>query len=177
VRLFIAIDIPEEIKKNLLQISFGIPGAKWMEDDQIHLTLRFIGEVLGNTYLDITEALKHIKVKPFSIQLKGIGHFPPRKHPKVLWVGVEKSDELFQLKKKIDHILNTLHLDAEDRKFHPHITLARLKNSPASRVGLYIAENNLFKTEPIGVHDFHLYSSILNEKGALHQKEASYNLN
>ena len=175
-RLFIAVDLPAEIKNNLEKMSFGIPGAKWIDPQQIHLTVRFIGDVDGATFLDIKTALEQVSLKPFSLALKGVGHFPPRGKPRVLWVGIEQSQPLQSLKGRMDKILATVGLQPEGRKFSAHITLARLKNSPIYMVANFLAGNGLFSQEPFEIKDFKLYSSTLTPKGAIHKVEKVYPL-
>jgi len=175
-RLFVAIDLPKNIKDKVLGICFGVPGAKWMEENQMHLTLRFIGDVPGNQFGDIETILEQVNTPSFPLTIKGVGHFPPRKNPKILWAGVEKNEKLLQLKKKIDSLLCKIGLGPDDRKFHSHITLARLKNTPNNRVGHYFVENGLFNCEPFLVNEFHLFSSILGRNGAIHTKEFTYPL-
>lgn len=176
-RLFIAIDFPEFIKEQLLELyDLSIDSANWVDSEQLHLTLRFIGEVDGILFDDIRETLSEIRESAFSIAFKGVGFFPPRKHPRVLWAGIDKNDALHQLKKKIDHKLERLRLPADKRKFHPHITLARLKNTPLDTVGTYLCQYNLFKTESFPVKEFSLYSSLLSSQGAIHTQEALYPL-
>jgi len=157
-RLFIAVD------------------AKWIDPQQIHLTIRFIGEVDGDTFLDIKTTLAQLSFKPFSLALKGVGHFPPRGKPRVLWVGIAQSQPLQSLKGRIDKILATVGLQPEGRKFSAHITLARLKNSPIHTVANFLAGNALFSREPFEVKDFKLYSSTLTPKGAIHKVEEVYPL-
>ena len=175
-RLFVAIDLPKNIKEKILGICFGVPGAKWVGEEQIHLTLRFIGEVTGDVFNDISSSLEGITYPKFPLTIKGVGHFPPRRHPKILWVGIEKNDSLSELKKKIDGSLKRVGLGPDDRKFHAHITLARLKNTPHQWVGRYFIEHSLFKCDPFVVNDFHLFSSFLGSKGAIHTMENTYSL-
>jgi len=175
-RLFIAVDLPETIKENLESMSFGIPGAKWVAPEQLHLTVRFIGEVDGAVFRDIRDILNEIRFAPFSLQLKGVGYFPPRGAPRVLWVGLEKSEPLHLLRKKIDSALLRVRVEPEGRKFSPHITLARLKNSPVQKIANFLAGNGLFSQEPFQVEDFKLYSSVLSPKGAYHRVERIYSL-
>src|SRR5258708_2901824 len=104
-RLFIAIDLPEDVRQNLAQICFGVPGAKWVTTEQMHLTLNFIGEANGNTFLDLQEALAEVNSPPFELIFKGVGHFPPRGHARVLWAGIDKEPLLNELKNKIDRLL------------------------------------------------------------------------
>ncbi len=175
-RLFTAIDLPSNISKQISNISYGLPGAKWIDEDQLHLTLRFIGEVDGAVFLDIKEVLLSISMQPFKLQLKGLGYFPPRKSPRVLWVGIVKNPFLDKIRNRIESKLIKTGLAPEGRKFAPHITLARLKNTPANRLGSFLAGNGLFETHPFEVKNFLLYSSKLTPKGAIHTIEASYPL-
>lgn len=176
-RLFIAVDFPEDIVQQLTRLCYGMPGARWVNEDQLHLTLRFIGDVDGARFREIKEELASIKVPSFRMALKGIGHFPPRKNPRVLWAGVEKNDTLLLLKSRIDAALGRLGLPGDDRKFAPHVTLARFREPPhLNRLTAYISGNNLFATMPFAVNTFHLYSSQLTPKGAIHTIEASYPL-
>lgn len=175
-RLFIAVDLPETIKENLESMSFGIPGAKWVRPEQLHLTVRFIGEVDGALFHDIKNILAEVSAASFSLQLKGVGYFPPRGAPRVLWVGLEKSEPLLLLRKKIDLRLLRVGVEPEGRKFSAHITLARLKNSPVQKIANFLSGNGLFSQEPFQVEDFKLYSSILSPKGAYHKVERIYPL-
>ena len=173
-RLFIAVDLPDTIRENLAAMSFGIPGAKWVAPEQLHLTVRFIGAVDGALFRDIKDILDGIHLASFSMQLKGVGFFPPRGAPRVLWVGLEKNQQLQILRKKIDLLLSRVGVEPEGRKFSPHITLARLKNSPVQKIANFLSGNGLFSQEPFMVEDFKLYSSILSPKGAYHKIERIY---
>lgn len=176
-RLFIAIDLPAEVREELGRMCCGLPGARWVDEGQIHLTLRFIGEVDGGRFREIVDGLAAVDSAPFPLALKGIGHFPPRGAPRVVWVGVERSEPLVRLRKRVERALEMVGVERERRKFSPHITLARLKGTPASRVGRYMEDFGLFRTEPFGVDSFALYSSTLSRKGAVHRVEAEYPLN
>jgi len=177
LRLFIAIDFPEEIKKGLSSLCYGLPGAKWVDITQVHLTLRFIGEVDGGIFRDIRSVLEDVGFEEFSLLVKGLGCFPPRKDPRILWAGLEKSDEMSSLKKKIDSQLRRIGIEPEKRKFSPHITLARFRKKPSvNRVADFLAGNGLFSLPAFSVAEFHLYSSVLTSRGAMHQIEASYPL-
>jgi 2'-5' RNA ligase len=176
MRLFVAIDLPEGVKERLAAIATGLPGARWVAAEQLHLTLRFIGEVEGSVVHDIRDVLDEVVRAPFDLQLQGVGFFPPRKKPRVVWVGVEKNKELIQLRNRIESGLTRIGLEPEGRKFAPHITLARLKNTPASRVGRFLEEYSLLYAPPFRVREFRLYSSVLSERGAKHFVEQVYPL-
>ena len=176
MRLFVAVDLPEDVKKKLADICFGLPGARWVPLDQLHLTVRFIGEVDGGLFQDIRSRLEEVQGDGFPVTLKGLGHFPPKKNPRVIWVGIDKCDQLDQLRKKIDSSLMSVGIPPEKRKFSPHITLARLKKTPLNRITDFLAGNALFALPEFEVKNFFLYSSTLTPKGAIHHQEAVYSL-
>lgn len=175
-RLFVAIDLPADVKIELAAFCFGLPGARWVAADQLHLTLRFIGAVDGALFADIREGLATIEAAPFSFQLQGAGHFPPRGRPRVLWLGVQADERLLHLRNKVNAVLRRLGLEAEKRKFAPHITVARLQDTPRSRLATFLAANNLYQSREIAAVSFQLYSSLVTAKGAIHTLEAEYPL-
>jgi RNA 2',3'-cyclic 3'-phosphodiesterase len=175
-RLFIAIDLPERIKDDITAMYMALPGARWAPEEQLHLTLRFIGEVPGDIAEKVTTALRSVATPPFSLTIKGIGFFPPRKQPNILWVGISENEELMRLQSRIERAITSIGIDPEERKFHPHITIARLHGSPPQKLAEYITQNSLFATEQFSVSSFHLYSSTLGKEGAHHAKEASFAL-
>ncbi len=174
MRLFIAIDLPKKIKDELALISFGLPQARWVKPEQIHLTLRFIGEVDGALFQELKSALESVTGNSFPLYLKGLGCFPPRRAPQVLWVGIEESVELMALRKRVDSCLAKLGVAPEQRKFSPHITLARTPKTPLKRIARFLGDHALFCLPEFTVANFYLYSSVLTPKGALHRLEADY---
>ena len=180
-RLFIAVPIPDYIKNSLLQLKVNIPGAKWTQEDQLHITLKFIGEVDGQVFNDIRKILSEIKMDQFPLQIKGVGYFPPgnfhkRSAPKVLWAGIEDVVLLTRLRNKIESTLNECGIKREGRKFNPHITLARLRNSHPNSITEFLSAYSTFKSDSFGVGEFRLYSSKLLPGGAVHNIEAVYSL-
>ena len=176
-RLFIAIDFPDEVRESLANICFGILGAKWVSKDQLHLTIRFIGDADDQLFSDITETLHDVNASRFNLTLKGVGYFPPHKKPNVLWVGMEPCEELMLLRDSVEKLLEELGLEPEGRKFHPHLTLARLRQeAPLSKITGFLSANNLFKAEAVPITEFHLYSSVLMPAGAVHTLEETYQL-
>ncbi|RUM35289.1 MAG: RNA 2',3'-cyclic phosphodiesterase [Desulfobulbus sp.] len=174
MRLFVALDLPEDVRCRLSRLGYGLPGARMVPEEQLHLSLCFIGEVEGGMYPDIRDALARVDFPSFTLQLDGVGFFPPRKKPRVVWAGVVCNASLSRLHKKIKSVLLPLGIALEKRKFAPHITLARLKNTPAARVGRFLEQNSLFMTEPFQVDEFVLYSSVLNSRGARHYVEQRF---
>jgi len=175
-RLFVAIDLPAEVKERLRALCGGLPGARWVDGEQLHLTLRFIGEVDGGVRDEIAGGLAEVQAAAFPLALQGVGHFPPRGQPRVVWVGVERSPPLIHLHGRVESALAAAGMERDGRKFSPHITLARLTATPATRVGRYLEEFGLFRTEPFPVDEFTLYSSTLTRHGAVHTPVATYPL-
>ena len=175
-RLFVAIDLPEAVVGELARFCCGMPGARWVAPEQLHLTLRFVGEVDGGLFREIREALNAVDGGAFDLRVKGFGYFPPRKAPRVLWAGVEPAEGVTALRSRIEKAVVRLGLEPEPRKFSPHITLARLDGTPVGKVTQFLAGNSLYSSPTFTVSEFHLYSSVLTAKGAIHTIEASYPL-
>jgi 2'-5' RNA ligase len=177
-RLFIAIDLPPLIREQIADICFGVREARWVPTTQMHLTLRFIGEVDGRLFDEIRSGLDRVRAVPFEFSLKSTGFFPLRGSPRVLWVGVEPCAGLQALVAIVERLLERIGLPRESRKFHPHITVARIGQAiDPSAVAPFVIANSLFRAGPVMVDALHLYSSVLQPEGALHRLEASYSLN
>ena len=176
-RLFVALPLPASVKRSLEPMARGLGDVRWLGEDQQHVTLRFIGELDNGRLEEVAETLALVEGAPFDLRLTGLGHFPPRGEPRVLWVGVERSAELARLKRRIDRVLAAIDLLPENRKFTPHVTLARIRG-PLSRerLGTWLMRHSLYRSEAFAVSDFHLYSSWLKADGAQHLIEASYEL-
>lgn len=175
-RLFIAIAIPPVIKEGLAGMGRSIPGARPVAADQMHLTLRFIGEVEGSRLLDIQETLTEIAHPQFFLRLQGVGVFPPRGTPRVLWAGIQPTDKLLTLRRAIDQNLAAIDIPREKQKFSPHLTLARLTEPPLHRLQQFLAGNALLRSPEFVVTNFILYKSQLTPRGAIHTLLASYAL-
>ncbi len=176
-RLFVAIDLPDSLKAEISELSaYGMPGVAWVDSEQLHLSLRFIGEVDERVSDQLRTCLLKIYQQPISLKLRGVGTFPQGKSPNVIWLGVEKSDPLIQLRNKIEHKINSIGIKGEQRKFHPHVTIGRVKSNKIKRMGDYLAHYYLFRSEPFTVEYFSLFSSLLTPRGAKYTKEAEYSL-
>ncbi len=176
IRLFTAIPLPQKIRAILHGMGRSLPGARPVPLDQIHITLRFIGEIEGSLLQDIKESLSSLKVDSFSLAIRGVGHFPPRGQPRVIWAGLYPTDKLSRLKRKIDSNLQQCGIPSEQRKFSPHVSLARLHNCPIKRVTEFLAGNSFLEFDELRINQFNLYSSKLTPKGAIHTLEQSFEL-
>ncbi len=175
IRLFVGIEPPENIKKRLLLLKGGVPNARWIQKENLHITLQFIGEVEEPQAVEIDEALLKIEAPAFDVSLSGTGFFGSNQL-RTLWTGVEKTPELEFLFKKVESALMQAGIESKGRKFNPHITLARLKETRKRQVMDFISNNSLFKSAPFPVKHFTLFSSILSHKGAKYTAEKTYPL-
>jgi len=174
IRLFVALDLDTGSRSLLGGLAKSIPGARPVVEEQIHLTIRFIGEVDGGLYHDIRECLGTVQAAPIHLGVKGVGHFPPRGRPRVIWAGVEPAGDIIILRNKVNRALLECGVATETRKFHPHITLARLDNTPVGKIAHFLAGNSLLQSPPVLINTLTLYSSILTPRGALHKVEYEY---
>lgn len=175
MRLFVAVGVPDDVAEGLLRLQGGVPGARWQSREQLHLTLRFIGETGGARAGDIDDALAVIDAPAFTLELHAVGSFGGR-DPRQLWAGVRPNEALVHLQRKIETVLQRVGLAPEQRKFAPHVTLARLKASPRPKVTEYLTAHALYASPPFAVNAFELYSSTLTPKGGLYRVERSYPL-
>lgn len=175
-RLFIAIDLPDDIKRDVTGLCQGLPGVRWLDPNHLHLTIKFIGEADTEACTAIRYTLTGEGLAGFACQLKGVGCFPAKGRPKVIWAGVQAEAGLARLQAKVESDLHRLGIPPEQRQFSPHITLARLKalQLQQAEVVKYLATHNLFQSRSFPVKDFRLYSSLLTAKGAIHTLEQAY---
>ena len=175
IRLFVAVELPESVRERLLSLQGGVPGARWSTAGQLHLTLRFIGEVNENVGHDIDDALATIRAPSFTLELAGVGEFGS-KNPRALWAGVKSNEALLHLQRKIETALQRIGLAAEQRKYSPHITLARLKAAPRDKVLQFLTHGALFSAGPFPVRQFVLFSSHQSASGSIYHPERVYRL-
>lgn len=174
IRLFVALDVTDGIRQRLAGLSGGVPGARWMDPASLHLTLRFIGEVPEDQALDIDEALAELRAPPFSVTLEGVGVFGTGRRARILWAGVERNEALNHLQAKVESALVRCGLRAEERKFTPHVTLARLKDPPQDRIARFLCERGLFRAGPMPVDHVTLYRSHLGNGGSVYEALGEY---
>jgi 2'-5' RNA ligase len=176
IRLFVAIEIPEELRRRMAAISQGVERARWVPEENIHLTLRFIGEVREDVMEDIVAELSKVGGDPFDVTLVGAGHFESGRRIRALWIGVERNPALQALRERIDAAIVRAGLEPEGRKFKPHITLARINDASPEEVRAWLQANALFRSVPITVGQFVLFSSFQSRSGSIYQSEAEFPL-
>ena len=175
IRLFVGLPLPEQVSARLALMAGGIPGARWTEVRNLHVTLRFVGEVDETTAAEIDATLAMLRAPEFALSLDGFGTFG-RAKPSHLWASVERVAPLLHLQSRVETALNRLGLVPEGRKFLPHVTLARLKDAPTARVQDFIGRNAPFRLGPWTVEHFTLFQSHLGRAGAEYQGIADYPL-
>lgn len=175
LRLFVGIGFPPELKLRLSLLCSGIPGAKWVDPGNFHLTLRFIGEIGEDIAADVDEALCRLRARRFTIQVAGTGVFGGEK-PRSLWAGVERTPELVGLRDKVETALIRAGLPPESRKFAPHVTLARLRNPPLDKLREFLSAHAQFRAEPLAVEGFSLIASFQTKAGSVYEDQAEYPL-
>lgn len=168
MRLFIAIELPDNLKAALGRLRVDIPGARWVPPEQLHLTLAFLGEVEETAVGELGKALALIQMYPFQLSFSGTGCFPNRHRPRVLWAGVEPQPRLMQFAARVHEVVLACGIPQEDRPFSPHITLARLKFPAVREVDAFLAMPQKQELLPFPVSEFTLFQSMLTQKGASH---------
>ena len=157
-RLFIALEVPRNAAMSLSLLRGGLPGARWIDVENFHITLRFIGDIDGRTADEVVDRIDRIDRPEFQLSLTGIGSFGSKK-PHSVYAGVSPHPEMFALQAEIERICQRLGLPSDPRKFSPHVTLARLRNTSPADVAHYLSARGNFATAPFRVSRFVLMSS------------------
>lgn len=177
MRLFVALDLPPMLRMRLVGLCGGIPGARWVQAENFHLTLRFIGEVAAWQAREIDDALAAVRAPGFTLALAGVGTFERAGKPHTLWVGVERNERLDHLRAKVETALQRAGLEPERRRFSPHVTLARLDEGVhAAKLAAFVQGHNLFRAGPLEIERFTLFSSRLGKEHAVYIPEVDYAL-
>ena len=174
-RLFIAIRPPEDVRDRLVDAMEGIEGARWADEENLHLTLRFVGEVERQQANDLAGALARIAWPRFALRIEGVGHFSRKGAASALWARVPASEPLEGLRQKVEAACEAAGLGRETRRFTPHVTLARLGRSSGA-FGTWLSSFGDLRAGPWEVEDFVLYESHLGRTGAHHVPVAAFAL-
>ena len=174
-RLFVGIRPPPPIRDMLIDRMEALDGARWQDDDQLHVTLRFIGEVDARMADDLVASLDSVESLPFPLSLAGVGHFERKGRAHTLWVGLGESEDLRRLQGRVEAACRRAGVPPETRKFAPHITIARL-NGGTAPIGPWIARYGDLASQPWIVDAFTLFESHLGTSGALYEPVRRYSL-
>src|SRR3954467_7703671 len=159
-RLFVAIRPPEDIRDLLIDAMDDSPEFRWQDEEQLHLTLRFVGEVDRPVGDDLAGALGSVHAARFSVRINRVGRFEQR-NSGALWAGVEPKEPLAALAAKVERVSQSVGLEPERRAYHPHITLARWKGRRTREVASYLERKSCLASEPWDVDAFTLFESRL----------------
>ena len=176
-RLFVAIALPDSIRADLARHARPLDGVRWTPPEQLHLTLRFLGDLDGPAEDRVRERLRGIRVEPFILPLEGLGTFPPSPPARVLWLGVGRGHpRLFQLRQRLDDALIAAGLTLDLRSFHPHVTLARLTELADPALAAWAKSSRQLAAPPFRVAAIDLYASTLRPEGAVHTLQERFPL-
>lgn len=183
MRIFIALDIPGEIRTRLAEyverVRSYAPDARWARVEGLHVTLKFVGEVKDTKVEEIKSALANVKAASFEVNFSSVGFFPTPKSPRIFWAGVQNGDALPTLAAAIDEAVAKLGIAREDRDYHPHLTLARSgARDPHSLKALapLLTVEAAPQFGTMTARDFWIYRSELNPKGSKYTKLQRYGL-
>jgi 2'-5' RNA ligase len=174
-RLFVALPLPPDIRDLLIDAMDDSPDLRWVPEDNLHLTLRFIGEVERPLADDIAQALTRVRFERFDLRLSGIGQFAQR-NGGALWAGVDPREPVAALAAKIERACQSAGLEPERRAFHPHVTIARYGRSSAAAARDFLDRNRGLASPPFAADRFILFESRLSRHGAHYEEVASYDL-
>jgi 2'-5' RNA ligase len=174
-RLFVAIRPPEHVRDLLLDAIDDSADFRWQSDEQLHLTLKFIGEVERPSADDLADALAKLRSHAFEMRIAGVGRFD-QTNAGALWAGIAPKEPIAALAAKIDRACLAAGIDPERRAFHPHITLARWRGHRSHEAVAWIERNAGLSSMPFAVKSFSLFESRLSRRGAHYEEAAAYTL-
>jgi 2'-5' RNA ligase len=174
-RLFTALEVPPHVGDVLSMMRGGVPGARWITPENYHLTLRFIGDVDDVAAREVAYTLGQIKRQPFQIRFEGLSTFGG-KRPRAIIVPAASNRALMELQAEQERLMRRIGLEPEGRKFTPHVTLARLRDTSSHDVADYLSARGYFSIPPFEVKGFVLYSSRNSVGGGPYIVEAEYPL-
>ena len=174
-RLFTALKVPSKVVDHLCLLQSGLPGARWIDRENFHITLRFVGDIERPLALELAQSLEEVQAAPFNLQLDTLDAFGNSK-PHSLFAAVKRSDELMALRSEQDRICRRLRIDPDPRKYIPHLTLARVRGVSVSAIAGYLSNNGGFQSTPFEVDRFVLLSSRESVGGGPYVEEEVYRL-
>jgi RNA 2',3'-cyclic 3'-phosphodiesterase len=174
-RLFTGLEIPPHVAQTLAMMRGGLPGARWIDPENYHLTLRFIGDIDDALAHEIAGMLNRVHRGPFELRLDGLSSFGGRK-PRALVATAAPSAPLMELQAEHERLLQRLGLEPEGRKYTPHVTLARLRDSSSWQVAEYLSARGHYRSASFAVSRFVLFSSRASVGGGPYVVEADYPL-
>jgi 2'-5' RNA ligase len=174
-RLFTGLEIPRDIAQSLSMLRGGLPGARWIDPENYHVTLRFIGDVDDHVAHEVASMLDRVRRGPFEVRVDGVTSFGGKK-PRAVVATVSPSQPLMDAQAEQERLMQRIGLEPEGRKYTPHVTLARLRDASSRDVAEYLSMRGHFRSPPFRVSRFVLFSSRASTGGGPYVVEASYPL-
>ena len=174
-RLFTGVEIPPEVAQALSTLRGGLPGARWIDKENYHVTLRFIGDVDDDIAHEVESLLGRVRRAPFELRIEGLTSFGSKK-PRAVVASVEPSSRLMEAQAEQERLMQRIGLEPEGRKYTPHVTLARLRDASTRDVAEYLSARGHFRSMAFPVSRFVLFSSRASVGGGPYVVEASYPL-
>ena len=174
-RLFVALRPPEPVRDALIDTMEGVEAARWQGDEQLHLTLRWVGEVDSDVANDLADALSNVRAPAFDLTVRGVGTFAKKGRAKAIWADIAPCEELAILQRRVERACRAAGLAPETRKFVPHVTLARL-NTSTGPLDHWLAAHGRLSAPEWPVDGFVLYESHLGESGSIYEPAMRYTL-
>jgi len=174
IRLFTGLEIPDETAEPLLRCQTGLQGARWVARENFHITMRFIGKVDETQAAEVDDALAHLKMNAFDVQVEGLGAFGKKHDPRAVWAGIANNEALMALNAKLERLFQELGLEADKRKYAPHVTLGRLSDTSDRDVARWIEASGMFFAPRFTATRLTLYSSEIKQSGAIYTPERYY---
>lgn len=176
-RLFVSIPFPPACQDSMAALMEPIDGVRWTRPEQLHLTLRFLGDVLDEQAERMISGLAQVKVEPFILPIEGVGRFPPRGPSKILWVGLGNAHtRLFQLRQKVDDALLAAGWQGDLRSFEPHVTVGRVVTAAPQAIEHWLKKNRTYVGPNFRVTAFQLVASDLHSNGPVHRVRTEFGL-
>ncbi len=174
-RIFTGLEVPKNVAQSLSMLRGGLPGARWIDPENYHLTLRFIGDVDDQTEREVASLLGRVRRKPFDLRFDALSSFGGRR-PRAVIATLAQTAALMELQAEHERLMQRVGLEPEGRKYTPHVTLARLRDSSSRQVADYLATRALIEPLPFTVSRFVLFSSRASVGGGPYVVEAAYPL-
>ena len=174
-RIFTGLEVPKNVAQSLSILRGGLPGARWIDPENYHLTLRFIGDVDDQTELEVASLLGRVRRQPFELRFDALSSFGGRR-PRAVIAALAQTAALMELQAEHERLMQRVGLEPEGRKYTPHVTIARLRDSSSRQVADYLAARALIEPLPFTVSRFVLFSSRASVGGGPYVVEAAYPL-
>jgi len=174
IRLFAALAPPSDVAEGLARLQAGLPGARWRPAEALHITLAFYGEIREDVARDLDAELTGLRGEPLDLALQGVGAFGEGQEIHAVWAGVKPNAALSRLAAACGAAARRVGLTMERRAYRPHVTLAYTRRPDPAAVAVWIQRHNLYRSEPLRMERFGLYSSWRTREGSAYRLEAHY---